>query len=57
MDGEAITRRRFAEKAKRCYNITMIDPLSPLAGLRSRLVLALALVAVLWLGVAWALIP
>jgi len=47
---------RFAEKAKRCYNITMIDPLSPLAGLRSRLVLALAMVAVLWLGVAWALL-
>jgi hypothetical protein len=35
----------------------MIDPLSPLAGFRSRVLLALALVAVLWLGVAWALIP
>jgi hypothetical protein len=33
----------------------MIDPLSPLAGLRPRLALALVLVAVLWLGVAWAL--
>jgi len=33
----------------------MIDPLSPLAGLGPRLVLALVLVAVLWLGVAWAL--
>jgi hypothetical protein len=33
----------------------MIDPLSPLAGLRSRLTLALVLVAVLWLGVAWAM--
>lgn len=33
----------------------MIDPLSPLAGLVSRLALALALLAVIWLGVAWAL--
>jgi len=33
----------------------MIDPLSPLAGLAQRLALALALVAVIWLGVAWAL--
>jgi hypothetical protein len=35
----------------------MIDPLSPLAGLGCRLALAVALVAVLWLGVAWALVP
>ena len=33
----------------------MIDPLSPLSGLGPRLALALVLVAVLWLGVAWAL--
>jgi hypothetical protein len=33
----------------------MIDPLSPLAGLPSRLVLALVLAVLLWLGVAWAL--
>ena len=35
--------------------ITMRDPLSPLAGLGPRLALALLAVALLWLGVAWAL--
>jgi hypothetical protein len=33
----------------------MLDPLSPLSSLGSRLALALALIALLWLGVAWAL--
>jgi hypothetical protein len=33
----------------------MMDPLSPLAGLTSRLALFLVLAAVIWLGVAWAL--
>ena len=33
----------------------MIDPLSPLAGLGSRLALVAALAAVIWLGVIWAL--
>jgi hypothetical protein len=33
----------------------MLDPLSPLSSLASRLALAAVLIAALWLGVAWAL--
>jgi len=33
----------------------MTDPLAPTAGLAARLTLVAALIAVLWLGVAWAL--
>jgi hypothetical protein len=33
----------------------MIDPLAPTAGIAARLTLAAALLAVLWLVVAWAL--
>ena len=45
----------FAGDQGRRYIITMMDPLSPLAGLGPRLALAGLLVAVIWLGVAWAL--
>lgn len=34
----------------------MLDPLSPLAGPAARLVLVAAVLAVLWGGVAWALL-
>ena len=38
-----------------CYTVTMIDPLSPTAGAAARLVLAAAMLTLLWLAVLWAL--
>lgn len=34
----------------------MVDPLSPLAGVLPRLVAALVLCGLVWLGVAWSLV-
>ena len=38
-----------------CYTITMTDPLAPTTGASARLILAGAMVAIVWLGVAWAI--
>jgi len=38
-----------------CYKVTMLDPLSPTGALGTRLLLAAALLAGLWLVVAWAM--
>ena len=39
-----------------CYIITMIDPLSPTAGVLPRLALAGLLLAGVWLAVLWAIV-
>lgn len=38
-----------------CYTVTMINPLSPTAGAGSRLLLAAAVLAGVWLVAVWAM--
>lgn len=45
----------FARHARKCYIVTMLDPLSPTAGLMTRLPLVGGVLAGLWGLVAWAL--
>ncbi len=52
---QAVRRSGFPPDAMQCYTVSMIDPLTPIAGVSARLVLAGILVACLWLTVAWAL--